>query len=207
MKIMYQKGIVPIVIILLIAAVIGGYLIYQKQFKSTPSAKYQQTTQSSVSPTSKASVTKPASPNPSSAQTSIDQTDNWLIYEDSKYPLSFKYPTDWLVNSKDEQGYDQRIISLAKKDTPTTVSLSFSILPSWNNTGNAKDLIKNIVVGGEQGVRVDPPTKSEANLERYQTNFYIEHAGKVYFFGCVHNWNQDYLNTCNSIIKTVKFTN
>lgn len=130
----------------------------------------------------------------------------WSSYQDIKYPFYFKYPNDWLISVKDVADDNQRIISLAKKDTPTTISLSFSILPNWDNTGNAKDLIKNIIIGGEQGVRVDPPTKSEANLERYQTSFYVEHSRKVYFFGCVHNWNQDYLYTCNSIIKTVTFS-
>ena len=68
---MNQKGLAPILIVLILAvALIGGYLIYQNQPKSISSP--QPTTQSS--PTS-------------------DETVNWETYTDEFY--QFNYPTHW----------------------------------------------------------------------------------------------------------------
>lgn len=71
-----QKGFAPILIVLLIALAIGGYLTYQKQIKSTPLPQ----------------------PSPSSITTSVasssDETTNWKTYTNDMFNFSFKYPGD-----------------------------------------------------------------------------------------------------------------
>lgn len=79
-----QKGIAPILIVLLIAAAVGGYLIYQKQTK--PSIVPQSVTQSSPSPVA------------SSVATSSAETTNWKTYKDNN--LSFKYPSEWSTSTR-----------------------------------------------------------------------------------------------------------
>ncbi len=64
-----QKGLAPIIIVLLIAAAIGGYLVYTGKI-TLP----QQTT-----------------------QTSVDETANWKTYKGDNF--SFQYPTDWNIKS------------------------------------------------------------------------------------------------------------
>ena len=132
-------------------------------------------------------------------------TNNWNKYSDSKYDFSFKFPTDWTTQVKDFPENNQRLINIIKNSSPDVVSLSFTISDNWNNTGNAQYLPKNITVGGVQALRVDPPKPEEKQLERYQANIYLEQGGHVYFFACTHNWNQDYINTCNNILSTVRF--
>ena len=61
---MNQKGLAPIVIVILVAIGIGGYLLYQNQFKSGTSSS-QQTVQ----------------PTPSS----VDETADWKLFKDDKY--------------------------------------------------------------------------------------------------------------------------
>lgn len=77
-----QKGLAPILIILLIALGIGGYLIYQKQTK--PVAVPQQT--SEPTPVSASN----------SKSTNSAETANWKTYDNSK--LSISYPSSWLVD-------------------------------------------------------------------------------------------------------------
>ena len=71
-----QKGLAPILIVILIALAIGGYLIYQKQFKVVPAL--QQTVQ----------------PSP------VDETANWKTYTSSSYSFSLKYPNDWIIGER-----------------------------------------------------------------------------------------------------------
>lgn len=85
-----QKGLAPILIVILIAAGLGGYLIYQKQTRSTPAP--QPTTQPSPSPA--------ASP----VQTDTGETANWKTYKNQHY--SFRYPKNWTIVASDS---DQRL--------------------------------------------------------------------------------------------------
>lgn len=71
---MKQKGLAPILIVLLIALGIGGYLLYQKQ---------QQTIQAPPTPTSTFESTNSA------------ETANWKTYANDKYNFSFKYPSNF----------------------------------------------------------------------------------------------------------------
>ncbi len=79
-----QVGLVPILIIILIALAVGGYLIYQKQFKPTP-----------VSQPLPSPIASPIAS--SSAET--DNPDsigaNWKTYTNSQFGYSFKYPSDY----------------------------------------------------------------------------------------------------------------
>lgn len=76
-----QKGLAPLLIVIIIALAVGGYLIYQRQPKPnpTPNPLPQQTTQPSPSP--------------------IDKTANWKTY--NRGDLSLKYPPGWSVRDSD----------------------------------------------------------------------------------------------------------
>ncbi len=73
-----QKGLAPIIIVILIAVALGGYLLYKQQPKPTLSSP--QTTYSTSSPTT-------------------DETANWKTYTNSIYQFSFDYPQDWSFNT------------------------------------------------------------------------------------------------------------
>ncbi|MBI2085838.1 hypothetical protein HYT74_00695 [Candidatus Daviesbacteria bacterium] len=83
---MKQKGLAPILIVLLIALGIGGYLTYQKQIK--PVAAPQQVTQSI--------------PTPSSNPESFVSTEfaNWKTHADQKYNFTIKYPVTFSHKNK-----------------------------------------------------------------------------------------------------------
>ncbi|MBI2338692.1 hypothetical protein HYU95_05935 [Candidatus Daviesbacteria bacterium] len=81
-----QKGLAPILIVLLIALVVGGYLIYQKQIK--PVVIPQQTSE-------------PSSTNVSPTPTDVGETANWETYE-NELGFSVKYPTTLDVKSSQD---------------------------------------------------------------------------------------------------------
>lgn len=70
-----QKGFAPLVIIILIALALGGYLVYQKQFKSVV-------------------VPQPAS-QPSPVPAISDDITNWKTYINSEYKYQLQYPKNW----------------------------------------------------------------------------------------------------------------
>lgn len=82
---MKQKGLAPLVIIILIALAVGGYLLYQKQFKSIT------VFQPSLSPAASLElpgVGETANPDLIGA--------NWKTYTNTKYGYSFQYPSNWV---------------------------------------------------------------------------------------------------------------
>ena len=86
-----QKGLAPILIILLIAAAVGGYFIYAN-YLNNQTRVTQQNTKSSPSPT--------------------DETANWKTYTHNELSYSIKYPQSWAL---DESG---TTIYLIPKELP-----------------------------------------------------------------------------------------
>lgn len=70
-----QKGFAPILIILLIALAIGGYLFYSDKIPLPQ-------------------TTSPLSPSASQEPNGSLETANWKTYTNTKYNFSFKYPSD-----------------------------------------------------------------------------------------------------------------
>lgn len=79
-----QKGLAPILIVLILAALVGGYFLYQQQAKS-PSA-----------PTTPPATSSTFQPSPSPA----DQTANWKIYTNNRANFSFSYPNNWFISEQ-----------------------------------------------------------------------------------------------------------
>lgn len=80
-----QKGLAPILVILLLAAAVGGYFIYQKQVRPAP---VQQTVQPSPSP--------------------VDETANWKTVTGNEW--LFKYPPEF--EKREKMDGDIQIIDL-----------------------------------------------------------------------------------------------
>lgn len=83
---MKQKGIAPILIILILIAVgIGGFAAYKSYY----------------APKSVTPVVTPVAP------TAADETVNWKTYTNSADNFSFKYPPNWTIDTTGEKG-DER---------------------------------------------------------------------------------------------------
>ena len=104
---MRKNGFTPILIIVFIALIAGagGFLVYQKQTKPSPSPTPPSQQINQPSPTS-------------------DPTTNWETYINTKYEYSIKYPTDWNIEPSGSQ--DNVIflpINYDKTDKPPEVSI------------------------------------------------------------------------------------
>lgn len=87
-----QKGFAPILIILLIALAIGGYLVYQKQLKSVP-------------------VTQPV-PSVSPIASNLSETTAWKTYQQATAHFLIQYPQAWTAKeSLDNQKPYQVILN------------------------------------------------------------------------------------------------
>jgi hypothetical protein len=135
-----------------------------------------------------------------------DPPSGWIDHSFTTLGLTLYTPSDWQSDSEEFPKTSSNLIRFWKKDSPDIVPIQLDIKSDWSNTGVTQDNVGNYSVGGlVSAYRVDPPTKELKELERYQTNVYFEYQEKVYVFLCVHNWVDDYLDTCNKMLETLKF--
>lgn len=130
----------------------------------------------------------------------------WKIHEFLTLGLTVFAPDDWRSNAQNFSGSSSTLVKFWKASSPDIIPIQLEIKSDWSNTGDTKYYAKNYTVAGSiPAIRIDPPKKDEKQQERYQTNVFFEYRGKVYVFQCVHNWTQDYLDTCNTMLSTMKF--
>ncbi len=119
---MQQKGLVPILIVLLIAAAIGGYLVYSGKV-NLPQKQIAQTLKSDAS----------------AAPTSAGETANWKTYTNERYSL--KYPKELILEEeKLPNSSDVREITLTFPGTDSHGSSDRIIMSQRDNIYNRSDL-------------------------------------------------------------------
>lgn len=178
---MKQKGLTSILIVILIAVGLGGYLIYQKQLKPIPLP--QPTTQ----------------PSPSSA----DETVNWS--SDDGY--SIRYPSTWyILFCGSAVILDPKPLSSCATDSPGTLIISVS-----NKTGDSlirtgkefKVVSRNtLTIGGEQGERVITEKIEAAPGADKIMVAAVEYKGKIFTFNLQDITQEE---TFNQILSTFRF--
>lgn len=111
---MRQKGLAPIVIVLIIAAVLGGYFIYQNQNKS--STLPQQTSQSTPDSTHKAVDLKK--------------------YINSDYGFEISYPADWTIKEDNQGDFIPLTMRFKapKSDSLVDIMITNQSLEEWKRT-------------------------------------------------------------------------
>ncbi len=104
--------IILIVFVLIVLAGIGYYVASSSKSKSTSTT--------AVSPTASASATDQASPTieaSPSASASADVTADWKTYTNTKFSFSFKYPSDWILDTDPPAGPAAPLVSLTSPET------------------------------------------------------------------------------------------
>lgn len=198
-----NKGFVAILILILVAAAaLGGYLIYQNQ-------------------------SKPPSPQPSPTS---DTAANWKTYTNTKYGFSFKHPNlisgvgiGWPLT-----GDPERIIVLAEKDSVVEESdvpfngFAISIEPNTRNFSLEQYVfieaeavkshytcavfkgIENIDVNSIKGVRI---TCEENHGFLDEFVFMFPDTKQILIFARLSKTKGSFEATFNKILSTFKFTN
>lgn len=185
---MKQKGLTSILIVILIAVGLGGYLIYQKQTRPTPAP--QPTTQPSPSPS--------------------DEAVSWKTYTNTEYGYAIKYPPVWsyiacgpATRFDTEPWYScatdaQGIFSISVFDkTPETPLISISTAKEF------KVISKNLVsIGGKQGERVVVEKVEPAPGADKIMVAAVEYKGKIFIFNLQDITQEE---TFNQTLSTFRF--
>ncbi len=159
----YQKGIAPILIVILLAALVAGYLIWSgysnNRTKPIPTTQTAQVTNPPSTSTSTAT--------PSSSQTP-NETTNWKIYVSKERGFSIEYPPD----------YDLRVGKIAyvdgvESDAPNTIQIVSKGTPNFlcnivfKNVDPSKTLIQNINSERQQSQHDHHVEKGQPPVERF----------------------------------------
>ncbi len=83
--------------------------------------------------------------------------------------------------------------------------IQLTIKPNWDNTGDSQQQPRTIKANqGFLFSKVDPPTKSAAQLDHYQTNYFFAYSSKVYYLTCKHDWNTTIYSQCETMMKALE---
>ncbi len=99
---MKQKGFAPILIVVLIAAAVGGYFWFNDSNNQTKPAQNVQTTKTPAPATKPESTSSAASPAPNGA----GETANWKTYTNTKFGYQIKYPSNREYTEYNTEDYD-----------------------------------------------------------------------------------------------------
>lgn len=110
-KLGFITTIVPLVIAVVALIFFAGLLVYRSHHKTTTSS----------APVANSAVTKST---PSSSAQAINPYDGWKTYTSSLEKLSFKYPSNWTVLSKEFGG-------IPNADSAQFISPTGSLMISW----------------------------------------------------------------------------
>jgi hypothetical protein len=116
-------------------------------------------------------------------------------------------PSAWKSDIQYFSDVPSYLIRLWQGSTPSTATVQLEIKNNWDNTGNAQSLDRSFQIGDQlYAAKVDPPKMAEQKLDRYQTNYYFERNSKVYVLTCVHNWITANYQMCETLLKTMQFS-
>ncbi len=177
---MKQRGLAPILIILLIAAAIGGYLVYSGKIN-----------------TSKKQVVQTPK---------VDDTANWKTYTNNIYGYTLKYPSEW--EYKFGKGNKAQIIFGSspvelRTDVPGfLISVSETIeQPLIKEDGrNRVTETKQITIGGQSGEQAMINDAGSGEVSYIQSA--VAYNGKTYYFN-IHDFNKK--PVYDQMISTFKF--
>lgn len=194
-----QAGLAPIVLVLLMAALaVGGYLIYSRQAKFTPP---QQTTQPSPSPVT---TSVPNDTGVNSEPSGSAETTNWKTYTSSKLNLSFKYPSNFSYK-EDTNNATQDIIDF--KSGNKEFRLDRLVAEAGNEAPyNITNITKNFNEVTWKVVTPEQTTQycDAGNCGKTAPNYYVYKKGYRYSFTYYSN---DLRDLIEKILSTFKFTN
>lgn len=191
LKIM-QKGFVPILIVILLAALVGGYFAYTNSQTKTPAPNSQ------PSPTP-----VDANPEPSGA----GETTNWKIYNGSGY--SIKYPDSLGYSFSTESGVNGGEVNVDKFSTSDEKSAiriysykeDFEPMVRILTDTNAEE---RIMVAGQLVPKITAKYQPLIHIGPLQNN---SNLFKIVFVAASSSSTQkEDTNTFNQILSTFRFT-
>lgn len=188
-----QKGFAPILIVIIIAALVGGYLIYQNQTKPTPPPTTQLT----------------SAPTPTPESTNSAETANWKTYTDAENGFSISYPGEFAVNkigggvSFQKNNTNRAILFLQVNDNKGNLTARefFNNQPDqMKKPMEDANQITDYQLNGSQGLMF---TKKESADGYKDFAVSLSHNNHIYSLNFGPKENE--FNLANQILSTFKF--
>ncbi len=139
---MNQKGLAPILIVLLIPVVLGGFLIYQKQQSNSKLSTQPEQKLQSPSQTQQTRPPLESSSEYISNQPKLEQTIDWRVYKNELYGFEIKYPKDWKI--MDRKNLSEEKLELIYYPPERNVEAIFTILKPIKTAENTKSYVIRI---------------------------------------------------------------
>lgn len=90
-------------------------------------------------------------------------------------------------------------------DDPESAKIILRVLPNWNSVADLKEKPRTLRIDrGIYAAKVEPPSKSVAELDQYKTEYAFEYNQRVYVFSCIHNWEQQSIIRCNTMMNSLE---
>lgn len=178
-------------------------LLVEKNLPNQPELVVQPTSVSEIisdtSPTSLPTKIVSPSPQPSTIPA------GWISHLFSTLGLKIYAPLGWESDLQNFSQENSHLIRFWQGDTPDTATVQLTIKNDWSNMSGQYEPRNFKISETLFATKVDPPKMSERKLDRYQTNYYFETMGKVYFLGCVHNWIDANYQMCETLLQNMEF--
>lgn len=212
---MKQRGLAPILIILLLAAAIGGYFIYQRlinsgQVRCTLEARICSDGSSVGRIGSKCEF----APCPSAGS---DETTNWKIYTNTAYKFNFAYPPSWSAIESTSPG--KPYVLFVALGSANTIEGGGSVAVTIRNQSETDyvSLLKkeeyqivqrsDIQLGENKATHYKLGKKLASGVKTQQDIVLTIQNGLLYEINSGANSNKDNQLVFDQILSTFKFTN
>lgn len=198
---MTQKGFAPILIVLILAALVGGYFLYSKQKPSTPLSQ-------TVQPTSTPSSTPESTNSAETVYTESDRSANWKIYTTEAYKI--EYPAEWTIVASDYL----KTIQLSNQSRTVSINISEGQYP-YGFGGPGYEFKKQTIEVFINGEKIQTQ-ETILNKKKAYVDFQVGTSKYHILFGTGYPAAEDelaslsdyysYKNTVLKILSTFKFT-
>lgn len=129
-----QRGFVPILIVILIAILAGGYFVYSNsQTKTSTPTPQPSPSLSDVSPAPTGAA--------ETASTEQSRSANWKTYTNTKYGFTIKYPTN--LEADDEKAAPPSVLFQPPQNEPGAPGLPNLYVSVMSNPPNPNELVYN----------------------------------------------------------------
>lgn len=212
---MNQKGFAPILIVILIALAVGGYLLYQKQVKPVviPQTVIQPTSVPVISPVASDSA----------------ETANWKTYTNTDGKYLIKYPSDYLLEETDSiktpekfpVGKKQVAIKSSAQVVNFIIYINYYPILDLSQTNEAMQQVsgcdsenvreikngpkgRDFIIGDQTAILYEDSLCAQFTA----ANFYSSHNDRVYSISVASTEKYGLHKTIvDQILSTFKFTN
>lgn len=90
-------------------------------------------------------------------------------------------------------------------DNPDDAKIMLRVTRNWESAADLKDKPRTMRIDrGIFAAKIEPPAKSVAQLDQYKTEYAFEYNQRVYVFSCIHNWEQQSVIRCNTMMNSME---